>query len=143
MVKQKDIPSPAKKRELLLQALYQKEISGVSNTEVLKQLKERNKKYDLSDLNLILKGIKQNKQTIDKMIEQNSKLELKDIGEIELSILRSMLFEMQQKTVDRSISLSEAIRPATKYGQDSRDKRSNAILDKFEHYISSFRTIAP
>ena len=132
MVKQKDIPSPAKKRELLLQALYQKEISGVSNTEVLKQLKERNKKYDLSDLNLILKGIKQNKQAIDKMIEQNSKLELKDIGEIELSILRSMLFEMQQKTVDRSISLSEAIRLAKKYGQDSSYKFINAILDKFE-----------
>jgi N utilization substance protein B len=133
MVKQKDIPSPAKKRELVLQALYQKEISGVSNTEVLKQLKERNKKYDLSDLNLILKGIKQNKQTIDKMIEQNSKLELKDIGEIELSILRSMLFEMQQKTVDRSISLSEAIRLAKKYGQDSSYKFINAILDKFEN----------
>ena len=133
MVKQKDIPSPAKKRELLLQALYQKEISGVSNTEVLKQLKERNKKYDLSDLNLVLKGIKQNKQTIDEMIEQNSKLELKDIGEIELSILRSMLFEMQQKTVDRSISLSEAIRLAKKYGQDSSYKFINAILDKFEN----------
>ncbi|MEC7465365.1 MAG: transcription antitermination factor NusB [Pseudomonadota bacterium] len=133
MVKQKDIPSPAKKRELLLQALYQKEISGVSNTEVLKQLKERNKKYDLSDLNLILRGIKQNKQTIDKMIEQNSKLKLKDIGEIELSILRSMLFEMQQKTVDRSISLSEAIRLAKKYGQDSSYKFINAILDKFEN----------
>ena len=132
MVKQKDIPSPAKKRELLLQALYQKEISGISNTEVMKQLKERNKKYDLSDLNLVLKGIKQNKQTIDEMIEQNSKLELKDIGEIELSILRSMLFEMQQKTVDRSISLSEAIRLAKKYGQDSSYKFINAILDKFE-----------
>ena len=132
MVKQKDIPSPAKKRELILQALYQKEISGVSNTEVMKQLKERNKKYDLSDLNLLLKGIKQNKQTIDEMIEQNSKLELKDIGEIELSILRSMLFEMQQKTVDRSIALSEAIRLAKKYGQDSSYKFINAILDKFE-----------
>ena len=133
MVKQKDIPSPAKKRELILQALYQKEISGVSNTEVMKQLKERNKKYDLSDLNIVLKGIKQNKQAIDRMIEQNSKLELKDIGEIELSILRSMLFEMQQKTVDRSISLSEAIRLAKKYGQDSSYKFINAILDKFEN----------
>ena len=80
-----------------------------------------------------MKGIKQNKQTIDKMIEQNSKLELKDIGEIELSILRSMLFEMQQKTVDRSISLSEAIRLAKKYGQDSSYKFINAILDKFEN----------
>ena len=116
-----------------MQALYQKEISGVSNTEVMKQLKERNKKYDLSDLNLVLKGIKQNKQTIDEMIEQNSKLELKDIGEIELSILRSMLFEMQQKTVDRSICLSEAIRLAKKYGQDSSYKFINAILDKFEN----------
>ena len=133
MVKQKDIPSPAKKRELLLQALYQKEISGISNTEVMKQLKERNKKYDLSDLNIVLKGIKQNKQAIDRMIEQNSKLELKDIGEIELSILRSMLFYFLQKTVDRSISLSEAIRLAKKYGQDSSYKFINAILDKFEN----------
>lgn len=133
MAKQKDTPSPAKKRELLLQALYQKEISGISNTEVMKQLRERNKKYDLSEINLILKGIKQNKLTIDEIIEQNSKIKLKDIGEIELSILRSIIFEMQKKTVDRSISLSEAIRLAKKYGQDSSYKFINAVLDKFEN----------
>ena len=133
MAKQKDAPSPAKKRELLLQALYQKEISGVSNTEIMKQLRERNKKYDLSELNLILKGIKQNKLTIDEIIEQNSKIKLEDIGEIELSILRSIIFEMQKKTVDRSISLSEAIRLAKKYGQDSSYKFINAVLDKFEN----------
>tara|TARA_Y100000816_G_C25964863_1_gene503468 strand:- start:474 stop:875 length:402 start_codon:yes stop_codon:yes gene_type:complete len=133
MAKQKDTPSPAKKRELLLQALYQKEISGISNTEVMKQLRERNKKYDLSELNLILKGIKQNKLTIDEIIEQNSKIKLEDIGEIELSILRSIIFEMQKKTVDRSISLSEAIRLAKKYGQDSSYKFINAVLDKFEN----------
>ena len=133
MAKQKDTPSPAKKRELLLQALYQKEISGVSNTEIMKQLRERNKKYDLSELNLILKGIKQNKLTIDEIIEQNSKIKLEDIGEIELSILRSIIFEMQKKTVDRSISLSEAIRLAKKYGQDSSYKFINAVLDKFEN----------
>ena len=133
MAKQKDTPSPAKKRELLLQALYQKEISGISNTEVMKQLRERNKKYDLSELNLILKGIKQNKLTIDEIIERNSKIKLEDIGEIELSILRSIIFEMQKKTVDRSISLSEAIRLAKKYGQDSSYKFINAVLDKFEN----------
>ena len=99
----------------------------------MKQLRERNKKYDLSELNLILKGIKQNKLTIDEIIEQNSKIKLKDIGEIELSILRSIIFEMQKKTVDRSISLSEAIRLAKKYGQDSSYKFINAVLDKFEN----------
>ena len=133
MAKQKDTPSPAKKRELLLQALYQKEISGISNTEVMKQLRERNKKYDLSELNLILKGIKQNKLSIDEIIEQNSKIKLRDIGKIELSILRSIIFEMQKKTVDRSVSLSEAIRLAKKYGQDSSYKFINAVLDKFEN----------
>ena len=99
----------------------------------MKQLRERNKKYDLSELNLILKGIKQNKLTIDEIIEQNSKIKLEDIGEIELSILRSIIFEMQKKTVDRSISLSEAIRLAKKYGQDSSYKFINAVLDKFEN----------
>ena len=130
MAKQKILPSPAKKRELLLQALYQKEISGDSNTEVLKQLKERHKKLDLTELNEILKGIKKDQKTIDELIIKNSKIKLDDIGEIEISILRSMIHEMKKNSIDRSISLSEAVRLAKKYGQDSSYKFINAVLDK-------------
>ena len=112
MPEKKIFPSPSKKRELILQALYQQEISGDSNTEILKQLKERNKKFNLSELNEFLKGIKKNKKIIDKVIETNSRLNFKDIGQIEISILRSIIYEMMQKKIDRSISLNEGIRLA-------------------------------
>ena len=132
MPEKKTFPSPSKKRELILQALYQQEISGDSNTEVLKQLKERNKKFNLSELNEFLKGIKKNKKIIDKVIETNSKLNFKDIGQIEISILRSIIYEMMQKKIDRSISLNEGVMLAKKYGQDSSYKFINAILDKYK-----------
>ena len=110
MPEKKTFPSPSKKRELILQALYQQEISGDSNTEILKQLKERNKKFNLSELNEFLKGIKKNKKIIDEVIETNSKLNFKDIGQIEISILRSIIYEMMQKKIDRSVSLNEGVR---------------------------------
>ena len=132
MPEKKTFPSPSKKRELILQALYQQEISGDSNTEILKQLKERNKKFNLSELNEFLKGIKKNKKIIDEVIETNSKLNFKDIGQIEISILRSIIYEMMQKKIDRSVSLNEAVRLAKKYGQDSSYKFVNAVLDKYK-----------
>ena len=132
MPEKKTFPSPSKKRELILQALYQQEISGDSNTEILKQLKERNKKFNLSGLNEFLKGIKKNKKIIDEVIETNSKLNFKDIGQIEISILRSIIYEMMQKKIDRSVSLNEGVRLAKKYGQDSSYKFVNAVLDKYK-----------
>ena len=132
MPEKKTFPSPSKKRELILQALYQQEISGDSNTEILKQLEERNKKFNLSELNEFLKGIKKNKKIIDKVIETNSKLNFKDIGQIEISILRSIIYEMMQKKIDRSVSLNEGVRLAKKYGQDSSYKFVNAVLDKYK-----------
>ena len=132
MPEKKTFPSPSKKRELILQALYQQEISGDSNTEILKQLKERNKKFNLSELNEFLKGIKKNKKIIDKVIETNSKLNFKDIGQIEISILRSIIYEMMQKKIDRSVSLNEGVRLAKKYGQVSSYKFVNAVLDKYK-----------
>ena len=132
MPEKKTFPSPSKKRELILQALYQQEISGDSNTEILKQLKERNKKFNLSELNEFLKRIKKNKKIIDKVIETNSKLNFKDIGQIEISILRSIIYEMMQKKIDRSVSLNEGVILAKKYGQDSSYKFVNAVLDKYK-----------
>mgnify|MGYP001221177652 CR=1 FL=1 len=35
----KKTPSPAKLRELVMQALYQKEMTGSSNTDLIKQFK--------------------------------------------------------------------------------------------------------
>ena len=57
MVRLKKLPSPAKKRELIMQALYQKEISGCSNTEVIKQFKQSHKSIDLDAFEIVLKDV--------------------------------------------------------------------------------------
>ena len=51
-------PSPAKLRELVMQALYQKEISGSSNTDLIKQFKQNYKNFNLSNFEIYLKEIK-------------------------------------------------------------------------------------
>ena len=130
MVRLKKLPSPAKKRELIMQALYQKEISGCSNTEVIKQFKQSHKSIDLDAFEIILKTIKKNNSEIDQQIEKFSKVKLIEITEIEISILRLAIYELKENLLDKAIVINEAIRLAKKFGQDSSHKFVNAILDK-------------
>lgn len=130
MVRLKKLPSPAKKRELIMQALYQKEISGCSNTEVIKQFKQSHKSIDLDAFEIILKTIKKNNSEIDQQIEKFSKVKLTEITEIEISILRLAIYELKENLLDKAIVINEAIRLAKKFGQDSSHKFVNAILDK-------------
>lgn len=130
MVRLKKLLSPAKKRELIMQALYQKEISGCSNTEVIKQFKQSHKSIDLDAFEIILKTIKKNNSEIDQQIEKFSKVKLTEITEIEISILRLAIYELKENLLDKAIVINEAIRLAKKFGQDSSHKFVNAILDK-------------
>ena len=130
MVRLKKLPSPAKKRELIMQALYQKEISGCSNTEVIKQFKQSHRSIDLDAFEIVLKTIKKNNSEIDQQIEKFSKVKLTEITEIEISILRLAIYELKENLLDKAIVINEAIRLAKKFGQDSSHKFVNAILDK-------------
>ena len=130
MVRLKKLPSPAKKRELIMQALYQKEISGCSNTEVIKQFKQSHKSIDLDAFEIVLKTIKKNNSEIDQQIEKFCKVKLTEITEIEISILRLAIYELKENLLDKAIVINEAIRLAKKFGQDSSHKFVNAILDK-------------
>jgi len=50
-------PSPTKTRELVIQALYQKTISGDSNTKVLRELKQNQKNLNTDKVGQIVKDI--------------------------------------------------------------------------------------
>ena len=130
MIRLKKLPSPAKKRELIMQALYQKEISGCSNTEVIKQFEQSHKAIDLDAFEFVLKAIKINSSEIDQEIEKFSKVKLSEITEIEISILRLAIHELKENLLDKAIVINEAIRLAKKFGQDSSHKFVNAVLDK-------------
>ena len=126
----KSHPSPTKIRELVVQALYQKKITGDSNTKVLGELKQTNKKLVLDKVSQILKEIKLFEKDFSKTITDYSNIPFERIGGIELSILYLALYEVSKSNLDKPIIINEAIKLAKKFGQNSSHKFINAILDK-------------
>ena len=123
-------PSPTKIRELVIQALYQKNISGDSNTKVLKELKQTQKNLNTEKIGQIIKDIKGFEQEYLECISEFSNIPSSRIGGIELSILYLALYEFSQTKLDKPIIINEAIKLAKKFGQTSSHKFINAILDK-------------
>ena len=126
----KKTPSPAKLRELVMQALYQKEMTGSSNTDLIKQFKQNYKNLNLKDFETYLKEIKQNILDIDSMIDKHTNINIDQISKIELAILKQAIYEIRNSDLDKPIIISEAIRLAKRFGQDSSHKFVNALLDK-------------
>ena len=123
-------PSPTKTRELVIQALYQKTISGDSNTKVLKELRQTQKNLKTDKVAEIVKDIKNLEQNFIKIISKFSNIPTSRIGEIELSILYLALYEISQSELDKPIIINEAIKLAKKFGQNSSHKFINAVLDQ-------------
>ena len=123
-------PSPTKTRELVIQALYQKTISGDSNTKVLKELRQTQKNLKTDKVAEIVKDIKNLEQNFIKIISKFSNIPTSRIGEIELSILYLALYEISQSELDKPIIINEAIKLAKKFGQNSSHKFVNAVLDQ-------------
>jgi len=123
-------PSPTKTRELVIQALYQKTISGDSNTKILKELRQTQKNLNTDKVGQIIKNIKNLEQKFLETITKFSNIPSSRIGEIELSILYLALYEISLSQLDKPIIINEAIKLAKKFGQNSSHKFINAILDK-------------
>ena len=126
--------SPTKTREILLQALYQKEISDISNTDLINQFKKEHREFDISNIAEKLKGISKNNDSLNKNIADNSSIEIKSIGEIEISILRQSIFEIENSDIDYPIVINEAIKLAKKFGQEDSYIYINGVLD---YYIAA------
>ena len=123
--------SPTKTREILLQALYQKEISDISNTNLINQFKKAYREFDITNVAEKLKGINKNNDSLNKNIADNSSIEIKSIGEIEISILRQSIFELENSDIDYPIVINEAVKLAKKFGQEDSYRFINGVLDSF------------
>ena len=123
--------SPTKTREILLQALYQKEISDISNTNLINQFKKAYREFDISNVTEKLKGINKNNDSLNKNIADNSSIEIKSIGEIEISILRQSIFELENSDIDYPIVINEAVKLAKKFGQEDSYRFINGVLDSY------------
>ena len=126
----KKTPSPAKLRELVMQALYQKEMTVSSNTDLIKQFKQNYKNLNLKNFETCLKEIKKNILDIDSTIAKHANINIDQISKIELAILKQAIYEIKKSNLDKPVIISEAIRLAKRFGQDSSHKFVNALLDK-------------
>ena len=129
----KKTPSPAKLRELVMQALYQKEMTGSSNTDLIKQFKQNYKSLNLKNFETYLKEIKKNILDIDSTIDKHTYINIDQITKIELAILKQAIYEIKNSNLDKPVIISEAIRLAKRFGQDSSHKFVNALLDKADN----------
>ena len=102
-------PSPTKTRELVIQALYQKTISGDSNTKVLRELKQTQKDLNTEKVGEIVKDIKSLEQKFKDTISKFSNIPTSRIGEIELSILYLALYEISESKLDKPIIILSLI----------------------------------
>jgi N utilization substance protein B len=112
-----------KARELVLQTLYQVDISGDNVEDVVNS----DDKFVLELAN----GVTSNKDEIDKLIEkQVDKWKMDRISAIDKNILRIGVFELvYRKDIPHKVSINEAIELAKKYGGTESGRFINGILD--------------
>ena len=126
----KKTPSPAKLRELVMQALYQKEMTGSSNTDLIKQFKQNYKNLNLKNFETYLKEIKKNILDIDSTIDKHTNINIDQISKIELAILKQAIYEIKNSNLDKPVIISEAIRLAKRFGQQTTHKLLHPLSDK-------------
>ena len=109
----------------------QKEISEISITNLINQFKKAYREFDISNVAEKLKGINKNNDSLNKSIADNSSIEVKSIGEIEISILRQSIFEIENSEIDYPIVINEAVKLAKKFGQEDSYRFINGVLDSY------------
>jgi N utilization substance protein B len=119
-------------RELLVQALYQKQIAGHECTELLEQFHEQ-VAYDRVDqeffdkaLPIICESQAALEQKIDALIDRP----LEQLDPVELSILLIGVFELESRIdVPYRVVINEGVNLAKRFGALDGHKYINACLD--------------
>lgn len=122
-----------KAREIALQSLYSWQISKNNLLEIKNYIfKENNiKKIDLIYFNEIFYGVIQEIINLDNIIAIYLHKNIKELGEIEKSILRISIYEIKnRKDVPNKVIINEGIELAKKFGTYKSYKFINGILDK-------------
>lgn len=119
-------------RELMLQALYQKQIAGHSSSELLRQFHEQvayervDQEYFDEQLPAICKLQPSLEKTIDKLIDRP----LEQLDPVELAILLIGTYELESRSdIPYKVVINECVNLAKRFGAIDGHKYINACLD--------------
>lgn len=123
-----------KSREVAMKLLFEMSINKEEFSEVLNNFKENTdtniQNVDFVYINKIVNGIEQNKEDIDKKIEENlTKWKLNRLSKMDLTILRIATYEiMFMEDIPNKVAVNEAIELAKKYSADNSPAFVNGVL---------------
>ena len=119
-------------RELLLQALYQKQIAGHDSAELVEQFHEH-KAYERVDQEFfdeILPQICEQQAELEKTIEAIIDRPLEQLDPVELGVLLIGVYELQQRIdIPYRVVINEGVNLAKRFGSLDGHKYVNACLD--------------
>ncbi|MDR2212359.1 MAG: transcription antitermination factor NusB [Pseudomonadales bacterium] len=119
-------------RDLLVQALYQWQLSGTDAAQVEAEFRADNgRKTDWEFFHAALSAIASDSQAIDALYHPYLDRNAGQLDPIELGILRLGLYELSQRIeVPYRVVINEYVELAKKYGATDSHKYINGILDK-------------
>lgn len=119
-------------RELLVQALYQKQLAGHSRSELLSQFHDQaayervDQEYFDEQLNAICKEQAELEETIDELIDRP----LDQLDPVELGILLIGIYELKCRIeIPYKVVINESVNLARRFGALDGHKYINACLD--------------
>lgn len=120
-------------RELAFRLIYSSEVQKEMEEEQVTLFLEENAiedKEEISYINTLYQGIKENKEEITTLIANNlkEKWTMDRISKIDLAILEVAIFELIYSKLPYKVAINEAVELAKKYGDDSSKSFVNGIL---------------
>ena len=120
-------------RELIVQSLYQKQITGHDVVELLRQFHDRPdfQRVDQAYFDEVLKGVCANRETIEESIEALADRPLAQLDPVERGILLLGFHELISKPdVPYRVVINESVNLAKRFGAVDSYKYINALLDR-------------
>ena len=127
-------------RELIIQALYQKQMTGHDAEELVKQFKNRDeyRRADKEYFNESLPAICEQQAELESRISELIDRPLSQLDPVELSVLLLGFFELEDRhDVPYRVVIDESINLAKRFGSVDGHKYVNAVLDKAASKIRS------
>ena len=131
----KALPTGARSRarELIVQSLYQMQIAGHGEAELLSQFRERPdyERVDQEYFEEVLTAICRNTEKIEKRIDKFADRPLSQLDPVERGILLLGFYELEEKPdVPFKVVINESVNIAKRFGAIDGHKYINALLDR-------------
>ncbi|MBE6090648.1 MAG: transcription antitermination factor NusB [Clostridium beijerinckii] len=125
-------------REKAMELLFGMTLSKDTMEEVVEAFVENYegdiKEIDLTYVKQVLIGVNNNKEAIDKVIQENlHNWKIERISKVNLSILRIATYELlYDKEVPRGVAINEALEITRRYSDEKSVSFINGVLDKIK-----------